>query len=86
MNSRERVIAAISHQPHDKVPVDIGANFATGLTVAAYRKLAAALESDCQNAGAILLVASVVVNNPAAAGGAREWERAGHFAHARGPT
>ena len=43
MNSRQRVIAAINHRPHDKVPVDIGANYATGLTVAAYRKVRDAL-------------------------------------------
>ena len=43
MTSRERVIAAINHQPHDRVPVDIGATYATGLTVAAYARLRQAL-------------------------------------------
>ena len=43
MNSRERVKAAIEHRPHDRVPVDIGANYATGLTIGAYHALRAHL-------------------------------------------
>ena len=39
MNSRQRVIAAINHQAHDRIPLDIGALFATGLTVGAYDRL-----------------------------------------------
>ena len=43
MNSRERVLAAISHQPPDRVPVDLGATTVTGFTVHAYARLRAAL-------------------------------------------
>ena len=43
MNSRQRVIAAINHRRHDRVPVDIGSTYATGMTVAAYGKVRAAL-------------------------------------------
>ena len=44
VNSRQRVIAAINHLPHDRVPVDLGAHGATGLTVSAYGRLREALE------------------------------------------
>ena len=43
MNSRERVLAAVNHKPHDRIPVDIGANYATGFTVSAYAGLRRAL-------------------------------------------
>ena len=39
MTPRQRVLAAIHHQPPDRVPVDIGASYATGLTVSAYKKV-----------------------------------------------
>ena len=39
MTGRERILAAINHQPHDRVPVDIGGTTATGLTASAYRAL-----------------------------------------------
>ena len=43
MTSRERVLRAINHQPHDRVPIDLGGTFATSLTVPAYVKLCAEL-------------------------------------------
>ena len=43
MNSRERVVAAINHRPPDRVPVDIGASYATSFTVGAYAKVTAQL-------------------------------------------
>lgn len=39
MTGRERILAAINHQPHDRVPVDIGGTTATGLTTSSYRAL-----------------------------------------------
>ena len=39
MTGRERILAAINHQPHDRIPIDLGATTATGLTAAAYRIL-----------------------------------------------
>ena len=43
MTSRERVVRAVDHQPHDRVPIDLGGTFATSLTVPAYVKLCAEL-------------------------------------------
>jgi len=43
MNSRERIIRAINHQPHDRIPIDIGATFATGFTAVPYAKVRAEL-------------------------------------------
>ena len=43
MNSRERVIAAIHHQPPDRVPIDLGGTRATGINVTAYSGLRQAL-------------------------------------------
>ena len=39
MTSRERVLAAVNHQPHDHVPVDLGGTFATSMTAKAYDNL-----------------------------------------------
>jgi len=39
MTGRERVLAAINHQPHDRVAVDVGGTSVTGLTASAYRAL-----------------------------------------------
>ncbi|MHA2089005.1 MAG: hypothetical protein ACW972_12060 [Promethearchaeota archaeon] len=38
MNSRERVLATLSHLEPDKVPIDLGDNV-TGIHITAYRKL-----------------------------------------------
>lgn len=43
MTSRQRVLAAINHQPHDQVPVDLGSYNATSLTISAYAALREAL-------------------------------------------
>lgn len=39
MTCRQRVEAAISHQPHDRVPIDLGGTFATGVTAQAREAL-----------------------------------------------
>lgn len=39
MNHRERVIAAIRHQPVDRLPIDIGGMRSTGIMAVAYNKL-----------------------------------------------
>ena len=39
MNSRERVLAALSHQQPDKVPVDFGGHRSSGIMAQAYKKL-----------------------------------------------
>ena len=39
MNSRERIIAAINHQPVDRVPIDFGGTRQSGISVWAYEKL-----------------------------------------------
>ena len=39
MNSRERVLKAIRHEAHDRVPIDLGGTLATSLTVPAYTAL-----------------------------------------------
>ena len=44
MNSRELVIAATNHQPHERVPVDMGGTFCTGFSVSAYAKLRETLD------------------------------------------
>jgi len=43
MTSRERVVRAVNHQSHDRIPIDLGGTFATSLTVPAYVKLCAEL-------------------------------------------
>ena len=43
MTSRQRVLAAINHQPHDQVPVDLGSYNATSMTISAYAALREAL-------------------------------------------
>ena len=43
MTSRERVLNAVNHRPHDRIPIDLGGTFATSLTVPAYVKLCAEL-------------------------------------------
>ena len=40
MNSRERVLIALSHKEPDRVPFDLGSSFATGITKNAYINLA----------------------------------------------
>ena len=39
MTSRERVLAAINHQPVDRVPIDLGGTRQSGISVWAYRNL-----------------------------------------------
>ena len=39
MNSRERIIAAINHQPVDRVPIDFGGTRQSGISVWAYENL-----------------------------------------------
>jgi len=39
MNSRERVLAALNHQPPDKVPLDIGGHRSSGIAAIAYARL-----------------------------------------------
>lgn len=43
MNSRERLLAALSHKEPDRVPLDLGSTQVTGIHVEAYRGLRAAL-------------------------------------------
>ena len=43
MTSRQRVLAALNHRKPDRFPVDFGASYATGLTVAAYTNVRRAL-------------------------------------------
>ena len=43
LTPRQRVLAAVNHRAHDRVPVDIGANFATGFTAPAYDSIRAEL-------------------------------------------
>jgi hypothetical protein len=53
MTSRERVLAAISHQEPDRVPLDLGGTSATGIHVGAYVRLrrALGLEGDAPKVG-----------------------------------
>jgi len=46
MNSRERIQTALNHQEPDKIPLDVGAGFQTGLHVQMVYKLRQALELD----------------------------------------
>lgn len=39
MTPRERVLTALSHREPDRVPIDIGGSFATGINIAAYEDL-----------------------------------------------
>ncbi len=39
MNSRERILAAISHREPDRVPVDLGATPSSGISAIAYTNL-----------------------------------------------
>lgn len=39
MTSRERIIAAINHQPVDKLPIDFGGMRSTGISIVAYKNL-----------------------------------------------
>ena len=39
MNSRERILSAISHKQPDRIPVDLGATPSSGISVVAYRNL-----------------------------------------------
>src|SRR3974390_131434 len=39
MTSRERIVAAINHQPVDRVPIDFGGTRQTGISVWAYLRL-----------------------------------------------
>lgn len=39
LTSRERVLRAIEHRPVDRVPIDLGAHFSTGISVIAYLHL-----------------------------------------------
>ena len=46
MTHRERVIAALNHQPTDRVPIDLGGSATSSIHVAAYEKLVAELGID----------------------------------------
>ena len=48
MNSRERVRMAINHKEPDRVPVDIGGTFITGVHVDEYIKIAEYVGLDCE--------------------------------------
>ena len=39
MNSRERVLRAIDHQPTDRVPIDLGGTRQTGIAASTYAQL-----------------------------------------------
>ncbi|NLG24581.1 MAG: hypothetical protein GX558_04450 [Clostridiales bacterium] len=39
MTRRQRVLAAINHQVPDRMPIDLGAHFSTGISAFAYRRL-----------------------------------------------
>ena len=39
MTSRERVLAAIDHRPVDRMPIDLGVHYSTGISAFAYRDL-----------------------------------------------
>ncbi len=39
LNSRERVIRTLNHQPVDRMPIDLGAHMSTGISMFAYRNL-----------------------------------------------
>jgi len=39
MTSRQRVLAAVNRQPVDRMPIDLGVHFSTGISVFAYRRL-----------------------------------------------
>jgi uroporphyrinogen decarboxylase len=41
MNSRERLLTALSHQEPDRIPFDLGSTQVTGIHVVAYRNLRA---------------------------------------------
>ena len=43
MNSRERILAALRHEPPDRVPIDFGGHRSSGIAAMAYRRLRAAL-------------------------------------------
>lgn len=47
LSSRERVLRAIEHKPVDRVPIDLGVHFSTGISVAAYLRLREYLGLDC---------------------------------------
>ncbi|NQU19698.1 MAG: methyltransferase, partial [Candidatus Nealsonbacteria bacterium] len=44
MTPRERVLAAVNHQPTDRVPIDFGGHRSSGIAAIAYRKLREALD------------------------------------------
>ncbi|MCL2362389.1 MAG: hypothetical protein FWC73_11330 [Defluviitaleaceae bacterium] len=39
MNRRQRVLAAINHQTPDRMPIDLGVHFSTGISAFAYKRL-----------------------------------------------
>ena len=39
MNSRERLLTALSHQEPDRIPYDLGSSQMTGIHVVAYQRL-----------------------------------------------
>lgn len=43
MNSRQRILAALNHEPVDRVPIDFGGTRQSGISVFAYRRLCAHL-------------------------------------------
>lgn len=46
MNSRERILAAMNHQPVDRVPIDLGGTRQSGIAALAYSRLRAELGLD----------------------------------------
>lgn len=49
LTSRERVIRAIEHKPVDRMPIDLGAHFSTGISIFAYYNLRKYLGLDYDN-------------------------------------
>lgn len=47
MNSRQRILHALRHEPVDRVPIDLGGTRQSGISIFAYRHLLATLHIDC---------------------------------------
>ncbi len=46
MNSRERVLISLNHEKPDKIPLDLGSSFVTGISKSAYKNLMNYLKKD----------------------------------------
>ena len=65
MTHRERVIAALNHEPTDRVPVDLGGTRVTGIHVQAYENLVAELGLDLPEPRILDVMQQIVVIDPA---------------------